>query len=226
MQRRMLITAALGLAGTGCATAGSLDSFFMAIHRDNAPAINDLLARGFDPNSVDEKGRPGLVLALQLDSLHAFAALMQARGIKVEQRNAQGESALMIAAIKGNLDAARLLIDRDADVNKTGWTPLHYAASCTAPTALAMITLLLEHNAYIDAGSPNGSTPLMMAAQYGAREAVQLLLQEGADPTIKNQLGLTVADFAQRASRDDLAQQMAELIRSRAKPQPSQQPAS
>lgn len=35
----------------------------------------------------------------------------------------------MMAAIKGNVEAVRKLIARDADVNEAGWAPLHYAAS-------------------------------------------------------------------------------------------------
>ena len=46
-----------------------------------------------------------------------------------------------------------------------------------------MMRLLLEESAYIDATSPNGTTPLMMAARYGSPEAVKLLLEEGAEPT-------------------------------------------
>ena len=58
------------------------------------------------------------------------------------------------------------------------------------------MSFLLDHSAYIDAESPNGTTPLMMAARYGSPEAVKLLIQEGADPTLFNQLGLTAKDFA------------------------------
>ena len=85
----------------------------------------------------------------------------------------------------------KALIARGADVNKTGWAPLHYAASAGTPQHTAIIALLLENHAYIDATSPNGTTPLMMAAHYGSNDAVQLLLDEGADPTLKNQLGLS-----------------------------------
>jgi len=103
-------------------------------------------------------------------------------------------------ALRGHIDMARKLIARGADVNKTGWTPLHYAATSGH---VPLIDLLLENHAYIDAESPNGTTPLMMAAQYGSTEAVKLLLESGADATIKNQLGMTAVDFAQRASRPD-----------------------
>ena len=48
-----------------------------------------------------------------------------------------------------------------------------------------------------------------------AIDALRILLEEGADPTIKNQLGLTAVDFALRAGRKDLAQQLATAIRQR-----------
>ena len=219
MKRRELLShmapLVLGAAGYGSVWAGSFEDFFAAIIRNDPDTIQALVRRGFDPNTTDAKGAPGLVLALQLGSLEAFEALLKAPGIKVEQRNRQGESPLMIAAIKGQLREARQLIEREADINKTGWTPLHYAASGVEDLHTQMIALLLENHAYIDAASPNGSTPLMLAAQYGTRANAQLLLTEGADPTIKNQLGLTAVDFALRAKRQDLADQIAAAIRAR-----------
>jgi ankyrin repeat protein len=61
----------------------------------------------------------------------------------------------------------------------------------------------LDQSAYIDAESPNGSTPLMMAARYGNLKSVQLLIDEGADVLIKNQLGLSALDFAKQGNRPD-----------------------
>lgn len=195
--------------------AGAFEDFFIAIQRDDGNAITLLLRRGFDPNTRDPKGQVGLALALQMGSTKAFDALMAARQTNVEARNKQDESPLMMAALKGNVDAVKALLARDADVNKTGWAPLHYAASAGSPQHAQIISLLLERHAYIDAASPNGTTPLMMAAHYGSTEAVQLLLEEGADPALKNQLGLTAADFAMRASRTDSAEKITAAIRKR-----------
>ncbi|MEY4426695.1 MAG: hypothetical protein RL535_993, partial [Pseudomonadota bacterium] len=66
-----------------------------------------------------------------------------------------------------------------------------------------MIKLLLEHHAYIDTESPNKTTPLMMAAQYGSAQAVKLLLDEGADISLKNDLGMTALDFSRMAEKRD-----------------------
>ena len=101
-RRSALMALALGLAGTH-ARAGAYEDFFVAIMRDDASSINALLRRGFDPNTRDPKGQVGLVIALQQGSSKAFAALMASRTINVEARNAQDESPLMMAAIKGNV---------------------------------------------------------------------------------------------------------------------------
>lgn len=198
------------LIGFNWANAGSYEDFFIAIKRDDPATITALLNRGFDPDTRDPDGLPGLYLAVREPSLKAAEALIAWPKSNVEVRTAQDESPLMMAALKGHLELARKLIARDADVNKPGWAPLHYAAT---NGHLAIMSLLLEHHAYIDAESPNGTTPLMMAAHYGSPESVKLLLEAGADPAIKNRLGLTAIDFAQRANRAEAAALIAAFVR-------------
>jgi len=192
--------------------AGSYDDFFVAIRQDDGAAVSALLQRGFDPNTVDPKGTPGLILAIKSESVKVAEVLIRWPQTKVEVRNAADESPLMLAALAGDVRMCRMLIEQDADVNKTGWTPLHYAAT---HGHLEVMNLLLEENAYIDAGSPNGSTPLMMAARYGTPEAVKLLLEAGADPTLVNDLGLSALDFATQADREDSAQLISTFVRRR-----------
>ncbi len=196
--------------GLSFAKAGSFDEFFMAVKRDDAPAIEVLLRRGFDPNTPNADGQYGLFLALREPSPRVARLLIDWPQTRVETRNRADESALMMAALKGQADLARRLIARGADVNKTGWTPLHYAATGGHQ---ALIAMLLDAHAYIDAESPNGTTPLMMAAQYGSVAAVRQLLEAGADASLKNQLGLSAQDFAFRAQRQDVAELIANHLR-------------
>lgn len=213
MRNRIRFIAALVLAfALPWSWAGSYDDFFAAITRDDPSAVTELLERGFDPNTIDPKGRQGLFLALQLGSLKAADVLIDWPKTQVEWRSAKDESPLMIAALKGDKEQVRKLIARDADVNKPGWTPLHYAATAGN---LDIIALLLDESAYIDAESPNKTTPLMMAAMYGSTAAVQALLEAGADPTLRNQLGLSAVDFALRGKRPDAAELIAAAIRNR-----------
>lgn len=200
------------IAGFSVASAGSYEDFFMAIKQDNPAVIQNLLQRGFDPNTIDPNGQTGLFIALREPSLKSAQVLVDWPKTNLNVLNSKGESALMMAALKDQQELAEKLIKKGADVNKTGWTPLHYAAS---NGHLAIISLLLENSAYIDAESPNGTTPLMMAAMYGTPAAVKLLLQEGADPQLKNQQGLTALQFAQRGNRPDTAEAIAAAIRSK-----------
>lgn len=192
------------------AIGGSYEDFFVAVKQDNASEVRELLNRGFDPDTLDPKGLSGLYLALREPSPRVARALIEWPKTNVEIRTAQDESPLMMACLKGQLDLAKKLIGRGADVNKPGWTPLHYAATSGH---VELMELLFANNAYIDAESPNGTTPLMMAAQYGSVEAVKRLLEEGADARLKNQLGLTAADFAQRANRPDAVAFIAQSVR-------------
>jgi uncharacterized protein len=198
------------LVGFSWCHAGSYEDFFKAIQTDDARTVQQLLARGFDANTVNPQGQHGLTLAIKEPALKVAQALVNAPKIDLNLLNTNGESPLMLAALKGELDLADQMIKKGADVNKTGWTPLHYAAS---NGHVAVIKLLLENYAYIDAESPNGTTPLMMASLYGSPEAVKLLIDEGADPLLKNQQGLTALAFAERGKRPDAMELLSKAVR-------------
>jgi hypothetical protein len=194
--------------GFGLVHAGAYEDFFKAVSLDDDRTVRELLSRGFDPNSTDPKGQTALYLGLREGSEKSCAVLMEHPQIRIDQANAVGETALMMAALKGRTDWVGRLLDRGARIDganggeRPGWTALHYAAS--GPEA-ATVALLLERGARVDGRSPNGTTPLMMAAQYGPEDSVFLLLKKGADPRLKNDLGLTAVDFATRGGRESLA---------------------
>lgn len=188
------------LGALNLSSAGSYEDFFIALQNDQVKVISNLLSRGFDPNTVNLKAEPALLIALQIGALNSAEILVRQPKINVNVRNAHGETALMLACLKGHVALAKLLISKQADINQPGWTPLHYAAT---GGHVELIQLLLEESAYIDAESPNGTTPLMMAARYGSAKATQLLIDEGSDLQFKNQLGFTALDFAKQGNRPD-----------------------
>jgi uncharacterized protein len=197
-------------AAFSSASAGSYDDFFVAIIRDDASSLRALLDRGMDPNSRDPKGQPALAVAIRRESPRAFAALLARPDIDVNALNAAGESPLMLAAIAGDIEACRQLIERGAQVRKAGWAPVHYAAS--GPET-QIVRLLLDRGAEIDAEAPNGMTALMLAAQNAPETTVDLLLARGADTRRRNQRGLQAIDLAEQAGRDWLVERLEKLPR-------------
>ena len=202
MQRRRLSAGLLLWGLSPVVFAGSYEDFFEAIDRDDVQGLMALLRRGFDPNTLSEKLQHPLHLCVEAGANQALAVLSQAKGIRLNFTNDNDETAMMLAALRDKPTMVKLLIAAGAEVNKPGWTALHYACTAGNPETVAM---LLDAHAYIDAESPNGTTPLMMAARYSNERVVNLLLEEGADPTLKNQQDLTALDFALSVDRQDSA---------------------
>src|SRR5690606_19338998 len=105
----------------------------------------------------------------------------------------------------GDTKRAIDLIERGAQVNRLGWTPLHYAASKGRTDTARM---LIERGALVNAPAPDGTTPLMMAAYSGDRETVQLLLNHGADATAINLAKLRAADWARERRHTQIADEL------------------
>ena len=208
MMRMALVARALAsvvLALWLPAHAGVYDDFQAALRRDQPQAVAQLLARGVDPNSVDAQGTPALVAALREKSYAVARVLAEHPQTRIDAVGPVDETALMVACHQGRLDLARLLVQRGAQVNRPGWTPLHYAA---AEGQLEVVRFLLDEAAYIDAESPNGTTPLMMAARHKQLTVLRELIGQGADPTVRNQAGLTASDYLERQGERDEAAAM------------------
>ncbi|GAB2918668.1 ankyrin repeat domain-containing protein [Paraburkholderia jirisanensis] len=194
--------ACVALAGLP-AHAAPADTMVKAVKFDDVKEVKKQLGNGMDPNMTDSQGIPLIVLAAREKSDQVAALLASTPKINLEIEDKAGENAMMMAALNDDVDLVKLLISKDAEVNKKGWAPLHYAATNGHDD---VVQLLLDNSAYIDAGSPNGTTPLMMAARGGHVSTVKLLLDNGADLTVKNQIGLTALDFAKQYKEPDVVE--------------------
>lgn len=201
------------------ARAGSFDEFFKALKLDDADAVRGLLSRGFDVNAVDAHGNSALYMALQYRALKVAALLLEQPGLHIDQRNPSGETALMIACLRGDDALARAMLQRGAQVEPPGdapaWTALSYAATGGDD---ALVRLLLARGARVDRPAPNGTTPLMMAAYFGHTSTVRLLLAAGADAKRKNAMGFSAMDLAMQRKHQDTADVLGRALDGARKP--------
>lgn len=200
------------LASSGLARAGAYDDFFNAVQLDQPLVVRALLERGFDPNTPNPHGTPALLMALQEQSFKVAQVLIDSPQTQPNLRSARDETPLMLAALRGQESLVVQLVSRGAALNKSGWTPLHYAATGGHGRICAF---LIGAGAEVNAESPNGTTPLMMAAMYGNSQTVKLLLESGAEAYPRNDQGLNAEDFALKAGREDSAKLIRQLLQPR-----------
>ncbi len=148
--------------------------------------------------------------AFKGQTLPVAAAL--ASGMPVDQLGKDGNSALMLAAFNGHTETMHILLDAGADVSlrdSDGRTPLMFAATGPFPVA---VRLLLKNGSDVNAiGSTEHFSALMFAAGEGLSPIVDILLDAGADPTLKDIDGDTAASFARQRGFPALADKLDSL---------------
>lgn len=199
---RHLLAALLALQLSLPVGAETLDDLLNAAKLGDAREVARQVAKGMDANSTDENGNSLLILAAREDQPKVVAELLRQRGIKVNARNAVGDSALMLASLKGHTEVASLLLGAGADFSHDGWNPLLYAAF---EGRLPIVELLLAKGANPNARAPNQSTPLMFAARNGHEDVVVRLLKAGADPDLLNDQKESAESWAIKNRNTDIA---------------------
>ena len=197
--------AVLFLIATLAWAAGLPDrvAFSTAIERGDVAQARAWLDAGLPPDFAGEVIGSGLMIGAWEGNIPMMALFLE-RGADVNQANAHGETALLLAAWKGRMDAVRWLLARGAQVNRPGkqWSALHYAAFAGHAD---IVGYLLTQGADANALSPNGSTPLMMAAREGRATIAAQLLNAGARGAIVNDNGENAVRWAMRNNNPDIA---------------------
>ena len=205
--RKALAAMAMALAAHA-AQAANPNDWWVYLANDYADDIKDVLAQGADPNVRFQNGQPALMRAVVAGAWNVFDAIAADRRTDVNAENPAGETPLMYLAIAGQTERARALIARGAQVNRLGWTPLHYAAS---RASWRWRNCCCSTRPWSTRG-PSGETPLMMAALSGSKPMVELLLKAGADVTTRDTKGQNAADWATTGKSTKLAAELRELI--------------
>jgi ankyrin repeat protein len=178
-----------------------------AVSNDDERTVASLLKRGVDVDTVvaDTDGATLLIVAAKTGKPAMMKTLLAAHP-KVNARNGRGETALMLAAFGGHLEAVQLLLANGAEVNPPpGWTPLIYSA---AANSMEVGRLLLKSGAQVNARSASGTTALMMAAREGHLSMVLLLMEHGADLGIRNEDGATALKVARDRGKREIAEML------------------
>jgi uncharacterized protein len=154
-----------------------LSELLQAVYRGDQAAVDQLLAAGpeldvFEAAAVGRTDRLRELLDQDPDAANAWAE--------------DGFQPLGLASFFGHAEAARLLVERGAEVNSASRNdfkvmPLHSAVAEKDPeTRYEIAALLLEHGADPNARQQDDYTPLMAADQQNDERLRALLVEHGA----------------------------------------------
>lgn len=144
------------------------------------------------------------VLAVQNNELEIVKLFLQA-GFHPNVCDTLGTPVLSIAVRDSLHDMAKLLISADANVNQVStdrkYSPLMDAVQIGD---LTNTKLLLQHAANPDLQSEDGQTALILAVGRQDKQLVALLMKYGADPEIKDKLGMSAIKYAEVFGKQDI----------------------
>ena len=141
-------------------------------------------------NCTDDKD---LLNQLRDDNFNAVKKAI-IKGANVNQTDSHGETLLMLAAYKGDIDLVRMLILKGADVNavsKYGSTPLLAAVQTQDTVNMTCILELLLSAGASPVVKEHKMSALIMISSTGNIEGAELLLKHGANINSKYWLGYT-----------------------------------
>jgi ankyrin repeat protein len=155
----------------------------------------------------DAGGFTPLLFAARHGALDSARLLLDA-GADLNDSAADGNSALVMAAMSGHGQLGELLLDRgaDPDASGAGYAALHAAVLRSQPGLVrALLTTGANPNARLVKSTPvprwtyqfiftlreKGATPFMLAAKYLEPEILRMLAAAGADPLLSMEDGTT-----------------------------------
>ncbi|ETI70294.1 ankyrin repeat domain-containing protein [Neobacillus vireti] len=119
--------------------------------------------------------------------------------------NKAKETPLLIAVKAGNIEAVQLLyryqnenLDKDNEGNN-----ILYSAAMNGRKDIVDY-LLLESKEGLNDKNDMGKTALIIAAEYGYTDIVKMLLNNGADPSLKSNEGKTALEYALHWNHEEI----------------------
>jgi ankyrin repeat protein len=172
-------------------------SLFEAVDRGDRQGIEDTLRRNRSLlNQIDTLGRTPLHHAA-ISGFGGIVELLLSYGAAIDAVDRNGCTALHCALFEGRLNAADILIGRDADLCRhdtlIGITPIHIAA---AQGYLQMASMLIDRHVKVDTMESQGLTPLHISALKGDPNMTSLLLSRGAQVNARSTDDKTPLDCA------------------------------
>jgi len=177
--------------------------FLFAASRDDTNTISVMCDQGFDPNCTDYDSRSALMVAAMKGNTEVVAKLL-AYHANPNLVDMHGSSALYEAARNGNEDIMEALLAKGAKLCMNDSLAASVLDQAVFDGDILLLRRLLMAKIQVDASDYDKRTAVHIAAAEGNLAALKLLVEFGADLTVRDRWGNTVQDEAKRAEAGKL----------------------
>src|ERR1700737_3563298 len=125
-------------------------------------------------------------------------------GMKPDERDSHGYTALILAAYNGKAATVDFLIQQGANACATDAKGNSSLMGVAFKGETAIAQRLIAAHCDVNARNNAGQTALMMAAMFGQTDVVKLLLMNGANPELRDQAGNTAVSLAQQQANPQM----------------------
>lgn len=184
--------------------------FLFAAARGDAETITLMCDQGFDPNTADYDHKTALIVAATKGNTNVVETILR-YGASPNLVDLHGLSALYEATRNGHDEVVELLLKNDAQLEISESEAAFRACQVVYDRNLVGLRRLLKAGLPVNVADYEKRRPLHVAAAEGSLSCVQLLIEFGADPSLKDRWGKTAEDAAQEADATDVVEYLQSL---------------
>ena len=187
-----------------------LTPLMMAALYDEPSAFQMLLQNSADPSLKDNDGLSPLQCATKGGNTSIINNLLLL-GVDIDSRTNAGVTSLMTAAFCDKQSAFQMLIQNGADPSSKADRGLSLLQCAVQGGNPSIINKLLSLGLDVDSRGTQGATPLMFAAAFDKQSAFQVLIENGADPSLKADKELSLLHCAVQGGNTSIINKLSSL---------------
>ena len=174
-------------------------NLYQAALDDDVEAMAEWLAVGANPNWIEPNSDSPLIILTAARGNVDTTQLLRDAGAELEVENRIGFTALHMAAINGHIEMITYLLDAGINVDTHSENSRFHSTplmNSIQNGQVESVETLITAGANVDIPDNHGDPAINWATFNSEFEALEMLLEAGADPNYVNDLGQTPLQFA------------------------------
>ncbi|XP_067661926.1 ankyrin repeat domain-containing protein 50-like [Haliotis asinina] len=169
----------------------------LAAENGHKDVVELLVDKGADLSLVDETADNVLHCACRGGDAGVVKYILSKNRVDIDRRGLHELTPIMMARRCKHKEVVELLLSKRADGSLRYYNHINMLLSACKKRDMEVVKFILSQNIVdVDSRGPRKKTPVMLAALYGYKEVVELLVEKGANLSLVNDRGRNILHVA------------------------------